>query len=120
MSDERSAPKYPVSTDDHSGLQPVPVPGLERVPSGWARQNAWREQQQKEHYSPDVAPTWSAAAPGKAAPPNEPNEPKPRILGLSARVFWIVIIGLVLVVAGAIAGGVGGGLAAQRRADSLR
>lgn len=40
-----------------------------------------------------------------------------KLLGLSVPVFWTVVIGLTILLAGAIGGGIGGGLAASRRSS---
>jgi hypothetical protein len=38
-----------------------------------------------------------------------------RILGLSVRMFWLMVAVIVIVIAGGVGGGVAGGLAAQKK-----
>ncbi|KAK3299565.1 uncharacterized protein B0H64DRAFT_355768 [Chaetomium fimeti] len=98
-----STPPY----SDHSNLEVAPA-GLEPAPG----HQDWSDSSQKElHYQR----AWADVSNG-TVPQND--EPKQRILGLSVRRFWAVVIILVVVLAAGIGGGVGGGLAAQRQTSS--
>jgi len=98
--DRNSTPKYPVPEYDHSGLEAVPIPHLET--------GSWHHQQQDMGHGPPST-TW--VEPPQVA--NLPAKPRQRILGLSVKTFWILIVLLVVIVAGGVGGGVGGGLAAR-------
>ncbi|KHE79377.1 hypothetical protein GE21DRAFT_2651 [Neurospora crassa] len=52
---------------------------------------------------------------GADAYPQQPQDTK--LLGLSVPVFWTVVVGLVMLLAGAIGGGIGGGLAASQHSS---
>ncbi len=107
MDRNSTPPKYLAPGYDHSDLEAVPIPQLEAT--GWHQQ---QQQQQEMVQSPPGA--W--VEPPQAI--NLPVEPPQRILGLSVKAFWILVVLLVVIVAGGIGGGVGGGLAARSRADS--
>ena len=68
----------------------------------------WHHQQQDMGHGPSST-TWVEPPQGT----NLPAEPRERILGLSVKTFWILIVLLVVIVAGGVGGGVGGGLAAR-------
>lgn len=114
MEDRLSRAKYTVNEHVNSGLEAVPLSGLEPQQQPWSQKEHYQNNygnygnnsnnRQLDHEGLEVA-----ARPGGS---------KQRILGLSVRAFWIIIIILVVVVAGAIGGGVGGGLAAQSKASS--
>ncbi|EGZ69900.1 hypothetical protein NEUTE2DRAFT_158494 [Neurospora tetrasperma FGSC 2509] len=55
---------------------------------------------------------------GADAYPQQPQDTK--LLGLSVPVFWTVVIGLVMLLAGAIGGGIGGGLAASQHSSQSK
>ncbi|KAF9876723.1 hypothetical protein CkaCkLH20_05569 [Colletotrichum karsti] len=55
-----------------------------------------------------------AVPPDPESPPLPPPNEKRRILGLAVPVFWAVVIGLVIIVAAGLAGGVAGGLITQK------
>ncbi len=118
MADHRlSSPKYLVMSNDNSGLEPVPISGLESATT--AHQSLAYYQQEKEACESSTA-AWSVAAEEANTPVDGQAPGKPRILGLSVRAFWTVVIVLVVVLAGAIGGGVSGGMAARSRGGSDR
>ena len=102
---------------DHSGLQPV-QPGLEYVQPGLepVPQERWKQAYTPASYYTDISQAKLQPEPEPAAFKSHSQ----KILGLSAKTFWIVVVVLVVILAGGIGGGVGGGLAAQSRADSSR
>ncbi len=55
----------------------------------------------------------------KALELKSPKSQGRRICGLSPKAFWIVIIGIVIILAGAVGGGIGGGLASQGKRQAL-
>jgi hypothetical protein len=97
MTDPDSTPNHSVTMHDYSRLEPLPHSALEPVPA------------QKEYYNP---PAWAEQPVGGS----RPYEPKQKILGLSVRAFWTIVVLLVVVLAAGIGGGVGGGLAARNSA----
>jgi hypothetical protein len=118
MTDHRlSTPKYSVMSNDNSGLEPVPISGLESAATH--AQSVAYYQQEKEAYASSAA-AWSVGAEEANTPVDGQAAEKPRILGLSVWAFWTVVVLLVVVLAGAIGGGVGGGMAARSRDASDR
>lgn len=111
--------------------QPRYDEGLEVAPAG-SGPSAYYDQQQKqvtEFYGgaqKQVPEFYGGAQNGKEVVPNADNEKyyngntgdekeeKKRICGLSALVFWILVVVAVLVVAGAVGGGVAGAMASKR------
>lgn len=55
---------------------------------------------------------WPQYAEGKY---DQPSGGKQRICGLTPRIFWILVVASVVVLAAGIGAGVGGGLASQKR-----
>lgn len=96
---------------DHSNLEVAPPPaGLEPA----SLHQDWSDLSQKELY---YQRPWADVS-EETVPKND--EPKQRILGLSVRRFWAIVIILAVLVAAAIGGGVGAGLAAQRQTSPSR
>jgi hypothetical protein len=124
MNDYTDSAKYTVPPPDHSGLQAVPLSQLEpRYQQIWNSppQNlpvnpALLNTPQKEFYGVNPDGSW-AELPLRPGPAAEPRE---RILGLSVKRFWIILIVLVVIIAGAIGAGVGVGLTTRSQADSTR
>jgi hypothetical protein len=117
MAGVSSTPPY----SDHSNLEVAPA-GLEPAPvhQDWSNPSAapvhhdWSDPSQKElHYQR----AWADVSEG---PVPQNHDPKQRILGLSVRRFWAIVIILVVVLAAGIGGGVGAGLAAQKQTSSSR
>ena len=102
MADQGTGPKY-YATADNSGIEYVPHSALESAPPD-------------QGHSPGQQ-TLQPYMLGAYTDPSQPDKTQ-RILGLSVRTFWIVLIILIVILAGGIGGGVGGGLAARSRADA--
>jgi hypothetical protein len=123
MNDYTDSSKYTVPPPDHSGLQTVPLsqlePGYRQIwnpPPQMPLNPALLNTPQKEYCGVNPNGSWAEfpLRPGPAA------EPKERILGLSVRRFWIILIVLIVIIAGAIGAGVGVGLTTRSQADSTR
>lgn len=126
MNDHTDSPKYSIPPPDHSGLEAVPLSHLEPAhqhqqqwthpPQDPSLYPALNAPPQKEFYGVSPGGSWAELPlrPGPAA------EPKERILGLSVKRFWMILIVLVVIIAVAIGAGVGAGLATRSQADSSR
>ncbi|KAK4136678.1 hypothetical protein BT67DRAFT_187736 [Trichocladium antarcticum] len=92
---------------------PPALPAPPAPSASWARSH--------EHEAQIPHPGWQEQTytyKHESYPDTAQSSKTQRILGLSVRTFWVVVVILVVLLAAGIGGGVGGSLAARRRAES--
>ncbi|KAK8039893.1 hypothetical protein PG993_008304 [Apiospora rasikravindrae] len=93
----------------HPGLEVEVYPGLEVQPHS---DEEFPQTENTRQRTPSAVPK------SEKTNTTEPSaDTHRRILGLTTRVFWGLLVALILLVAGAIGGGVGAGLALQQRSS---
>lgn len=84
--------------------QSLHCPGLEAIP---------HEHPQHQDHGPYSGASFGHEITSTTKEKSPVNQPK--VLGLPVKVFWVVMVGLVVILAGGIGGGLAGGLAASHQ-----